>query len=160
MTDEDTPLDRLFVEDATERPDEIVVDEMTTLDASEFVARLEMLSNAAQVVSTMANDVARLRSTGLSDEDARDLIYGRNSGLTKTEIKAMFDAVDDLAHGDADRPVERLLSENLERSGSERGPPPSGGHDREYGPVCRYCGMPIHHEGQRCAALDNGVCRP
>lgn len=107
----ETPLDRLFVEDRSERPDEIVVDELTTMNASEFVARLEMLSDAAQVVSGMAHDLERLRKTGLSDDDARDLIYGRNNHLTKTEIEAMFDAVDQISDGRADRPVERLLSE-------------------------------------------------
>ena len=105
------PLDRIFVEDADDRPAEIVADEVTTMETSEFVERLESLAAAAEAVETMATDLERLRETGLSDGDARDLIYGRNNSLTKRDIEAMFDAVDQLADGRSDRPVERLLSE-------------------------------------------------
>ncbi|CAI49275.1 uncharacterized protein NP_2368A [Natronomonas pharaonis DSM 2160] len=105
------PLSRLFVEDSDDRPDEVVVDELTTMDAGEFVARLESLAEAAEAVSTMAGDVERLRQTGLSDEDARDLIYGRNNSLAKRDIEAMFETVDAVVSGRADRPAKRLLSE-------------------------------------------------
>ena len=108
---EQNPLDRIFIEDTDDRPDEIVVEEMTTMDATEFVNRLESLANAAEAVETLTSDLEQLRQTGLSDADARDLIYGRNNSLTKSDIEAMFDAVDQLAGGRADRPVERLLSE-------------------------------------------------
>lgn len=112
MTESDNnPLDRIFVEDVEDRPDTIAVDELTTMDATEFVERLESLAAAAEAVETLADDLERLRATGLSDDDARDLIYGRNSGLAKRDIEAMFAAVDQLADGRADRPVERLLSE-------------------------------------------------
>jgi len=112
MTDTDSdPLERIFVEEPEDRPDEIVVDELTTMDAGEFVERLESLAAAAEAVETLTADLERLRATGLSDDDARDLIYGRNSGLAKRDIEAMFDAVDQLVDGRADRPVERLLSE-------------------------------------------------
>jgi hypothetical protein len=108
---EQSPLDRLFVEDAAERPDAIVVDELTTMDAAAFVDRLESLAAAAEAVETLVEDLERLRQTGLSDDDARDLLYGRNSTLAKRDIEAMFEAVDQLADGRADRPAERLLSE-------------------------------------------------
>jgi len=112
MTDTDSnPLDRIFVEEDDDRPDTINVEELTTMDATEFVERLESLAAAAEAVETLATDLERLRATGLKDEDARDLIYGRNSGLAKRDIEAMFDAVDQLADGRADRPTERLLSE-------------------------------------------------
>jgi len=112
MTDTDSnPLDRIFVEEPEDRPAEVIVDELTTMDATEFVERLESLAAATKAVETLTQDLKRLRETGLSDEDARDLIYGRNSGLAKRDIEAMFDAVDQLGDGRADRPVERLLSE-------------------------------------------------
>jgi len=107
-----TPLDRLFVEDVDDRPDEIVVENLTTLDADEFVARLESLAEAAETVSKLTADLERLRQTGLSDDDARDLIYGRNSGVAKRDIEALFDAVDQLKDGRTKRdPAERLLAE-------------------------------------------------
>ena len=111
MSGEETPFDRLFVDDAEERPDEIVVEELTTMDAGEFVARLESLADASDAVREMAHDLERLRKTRLTDDDARDLIYGRNSGLAKRDIEAMFDAIDKLGEHRADRPVQRLLSE-------------------------------------------------
>jgi len=120
MSDE-TPLDRLFLEDADDRPDEIVVDELTTMDAEEFVDRLESLAEASEAVTEMAHDLGRLRQTGLTDDDARDLIYGRNSGLAKRDIEAMFDAIDRVGEHRADRPVQRLLSDvsglNLSETG-------------------------------------------
>ena len=109
--DAETPLDRLFVEDAADRPDAIVVDEVTTLDTDTFVERLDSLAAAAEAVDTLASDLERVRQTGLTDEDARDLLYGRNAGLAKRDIEALFDAIDALADGRADRPVERLLAE-------------------------------------------------
>jgi hypothetical protein len=111
MSADENPLDRLFVEDADDRPDEIVVDELTTIDAEEFVERLESLAAASEAVTEMAEDLERLRQTGLDDDDARDLIYGRNSGLAKRDIEAMFDAIDELGDHRADRPVTRLLAE-------------------------------------------------
>jgi len=121
MTEHATPLDRLFVEDAKDRPDEIVVDGLTTMDADEFVARLESLAEAAEAINGMAEDLERLRKTGLSDEDARDLIYGRNSKLAKRDIEAIFEAIDEIASGRADKPTDRLLAEvsglNLSETG-------------------------------------------
>jgi hypothetical protein len=84
MSDEN-PLERLFVEDDDDRPDEVVVDELTTMDAEVFVERLELLAEAAEAVSTLTRDLERLRLTGLSDSDARDLIYGRNTSLRKRD---------------------------------------------------------------------------
>ncbi|NHN40069.1 hypothetical protein G9C85_00250 [Halorubellus sp. JP-L1] len=109
---EPNPLDRLFVDDVTERPDRVVVDEVTTMDASEFVGRLKALGRAAEAVEALANDLERLRQTGLTDDDARDLIYGRNNGIPKRDIEAVFDAIDALADGHTKRdPTERLLSD-------------------------------------------------
>jgi len=74
-----------------------------------------------EAVTTMAEDLERLRKTGLSDEDARDLIYGRNSGLTKTEIEALFGAIDDVRAGTTGSydPIERLLADLSDLSLSE-----------------------------------------
>jgi hypothetical protein len=111
MSRDENPLDRLFIEDSDGRPDEIVIDELTTMEAEEFVDRLESLAAASEAVTEMAHDLERLRKTGLDDDDARDLIYGRNSGLAKRDIEAMFDAIDQLGEHRADRPVQRLLSD-------------------------------------------------
>jgi len=81
------------------------------MEAGEFVDRLESLADASDAVREMAQDLEQLRKTGLSDDDARDLIYGRNSGLAKRDIEAMFDAIDKLGEHRADRPVQRLLSD-------------------------------------------------
>lgn len=107
-----TPLDRLFVADADDRPDEVVVENLTTLDADEFVARLESLADAAETVSKLTADLERFRQTGLTDDDARDLIYGRNAGMAKRDIESLFDAVDQLKDGRTKRdPAQRLLAE-------------------------------------------------
>lgn len=112
MTDGDeTALDKLFAGDSDEVPDEIVVDALTTIEADEFVDRLESLGAAADAVDTIASDLAALRETGLTDDDARDLIYGRNASVTKSEVEALFDAVDALDEGRASRPEVRLLSD-------------------------------------------------
>jgi len=115
------PLDRLFVEESADRPDEIIVENLTTMDTEEFVARLESLAAAAEAVTTVAEDLQRLRETGFTDGDALNLIYGRNNSLAKRDIKSMFDAIDDVVAGRADRPTERLLSEvsdlNLSKTG-------------------------------------------
>jgi len=108
-----TPFDRLFAADVDDCPDEIVVDELTTMETQEFVTQLEALAEAAEAVTSMAEDLERLRQTGLDDDDARDLIYGRNSNLTKTEIEALFGALDDVRAGTTGSydPIERLLAE-------------------------------------------------
>ena len=105
------PLTRLLTAEPEERPEEIAVDELTTMNTEEFVDRLESLAAAAEAIDTMARDLERLRNTGLSDSDARDLIFGRNNSLNKGEIDAMFKTIDALIDGTADRPLERLLSD-------------------------------------------------
>ncbi|WP_367175071.1 hypothetical protein [Haloarcula rubripromontorii] len=118
---QETPFDRLFAADIDDRPDEIVVDELTTMDTQAFVAQLEALAEAAEAVTSMAEDLERLRQTGLDDDDARDLIYGRNSNLTKTEIEALFGALDDVRAGTTGSydPIERLLADISDLSLSE-----------------------------------------
>jgi hypothetical protein len=100
----------LFVDDARDRPDEIVVDELTLMDAGEFVDRLEAIAAASEAIDELTAELAELRQTGLADEDLQDLIYGRNRACTKSEIEAVFEAIDELESGRADRPMERLLS--------------------------------------------------
>ncbi|MHC3382102.1 hypothetical protein [Haloarcula sp. H-GB5] len=110
---QETPFDRLFAADVDDCPEEIVVDELTTMETQEFVAQLEALAEAAEAVTSMAEDLERLRQTGLDDDDARDLIYGRNSNLTKTEIETLFGALDDVRAGTTGSydPIERLLAD-------------------------------------------------
>lgn len=121
MSTQENPFDRLFAADADDQPDEIVVDELTTMDVDAFVAQLEALAEAAEAVTTMADDLERLRKTGLDDDDVRDLIYGRNNDLTKTEIEALFGAIDDVRAGTTGSydPIERLLADLSDLSLSE-----------------------------------------
>jgi hypothetical protein len=106
-----TPFDRLFAEEVDERPDEIVVDELTTMDAEEFTDCLEAIADASEAITTLAEDLERLRQTGLDESDARDLIYGRNHDLGKRDVETLFEAIDAIANGKADRPLIRLLSD-------------------------------------------------
>jgi len=109
MTDT-TPLDRIFIEDEEDRPEQINVDEITTMETTEFVDRLESIADVADTVTEITEDITALRESGLSEEDARDLIYGRNADVRKRDIEALFAAVDELTTGRADRPTRRLLS--------------------------------------------------
>jgi len=110
MSDDETPFDRLFVEDADDRPDELVVDDLTTIDAAEFVDCLEAIAGASEAITTLAADLEVLRETGLDEQDAKHLIYGRNRDLGKRDIDTLFDAIDTVAAGRADRPLVRLLA--------------------------------------------------
>jgi len=109
MSDDETPLDRLFA-DEDEHPDRVDVGEITAMNADEFVARLEVVAEASEKVADLANDLERLRKTGLREEDAKDLLYGRNAGMAKRDIEAVFTAVDDVRRGNGDLLV-RLLSD-------------------------------------------------
>lgn len=111
MSDDPNPLDRLFIEDEDDPPDEVVVDQLTTMDARDFRDGIEALADAAAVVSTLADDVERLRNTGLRESDAVDLLYGRNSGLTKTQIRAVIDAINDIERGSDRTLLKRLLAD-------------------------------------------------
>jgi hypothetical protein len=113
MTDssDTNPFDRLFVEDADERPEEIIVDELTTMDTEEFTDCLEAIADASEAINTLAEDLERLRQTGLDESDARDLIFGRNHDLGKRDIETLFESIDTIANGKADRPLIRLLSD-------------------------------------------------
>jgi len=110
MSDE-TPFDRLFVEDRDERPDEIVLDELTTMDTAEFVDCLDAIADASAAITTLAADLERLRQTGLDEADAKALMYGRNHDLGKRDIETLFEAVDRIAEGKTDRPLVRLLAD-------------------------------------------------
>lgn len=111
MTDNENPLDRLFIEDRNDRPDDVVLDELTTMPTREFVDCLEAIADASEAVNTLAADVETLRQTGLTDADAKALLYGRNHDLGKRDIETLFDATDRIAGGKADRPLVRLLSD-------------------------------------------------
>jgi aspartate/tyrosine/aromatic aminotransferase len=100
-TTDDDPLEELFG-DEDDRPDEIEVREGVTIDTAEFHDRLEAVADAADALDTLADDAAALRRSGLYDDDVESLLYGRNSGLTKSTISAVMDALDGLT-GTADR---------------------------------------------------------
>lgn len=103
---EDSPLVRLF--DEEERPEEGGVETSERVDASEFVAWLEALADAAESVDRIQSDLEAIRSVGLRDDDVRDLIYGRNSGLAKRDIEAVFGGISDVQHGRGDLLVKLL----------------------------------------------------
>jgi hypothetical protein len=102
----DNPLLRLFDED--ERPDEVAVETTEPVDASEFVAKLDALADAAEAIERIQSDLEAVRSVGLRDNDVRDLIYGRNSGLAKRDIDAVFGGIDDIERGRGDLLVKLL----------------------------------------------------
>jgi uncharacterized membrane protein YdfJ with MMPL/SSD domain len=102
----DNPLVRLFDED--ERPAEVIVETSERVDASEFVAGLDALADAAHSIDRIQRDLEAIRSVGLRDNDVRDLIYGRNSGLAKRDIEAVLGGISDVQHGRGDLLVKLL----------------------------------------------------
>lgn len=113
MTDDDEqdPLERILTSDEEDRPDEVAVsDDGPIIDVEEFYYRLGSLADAADALVRLQEDIAALRQTGLDEQDARDLMYGRNSQLTKSDIDAIFGAIDDVERGSSDLLV-RLLSD-------------------------------------------------
>lgn len=91
--EDSSPLDRIFHE---EEPPETVVIEDAEMDAEAFIDTLEELADAASDLSRLADDLQALRQTGLREEDVVDLLYGRNSGLTKTTIETVIETIDDV----------------------------------------------------------------
>ena len=116
-TAESNPLDRLFV-DEDDRPEAINIGQATAMNTEEFVDRLNSIAEAADRVTKLAEDAEAIRQTGLRESDARDLIYGRNSGLRKSDIEAVFEALDDVAGGRNDLLV-RLVADVAGLSQSE-----------------------------------------
>lgn len=96
--------------DDEEAPPETVVIDDIELDGSEFAERLEAISKAADQLSVLADDARALRESRLDEGDVRDLIYGRNSGLNKSTIEAVFDGLDDVGRGD-DQLLVRLVAD-------------------------------------------------
>lgn len=106
VNDDEDPLEALFADDP---PDEIEVGEDLTIDTAEFFDRLDALADAAAVVGSLADDVATLRRSGLEDADVTALIYGRKHDLTKKNIEATLDALDDIQSGGGADREEMLL---------------------------------------------------
>jgi hypothetical protein len=102
----DNPLLRLF--DEGDQLAEATVETGERVDAEEFVNQLETLAEAADAITRIQRDLEALRSVGLREADVRDLIYGRNSGLAKRDIEAVFDGIDDVQHGRGDLLVKLL----------------------------------------------------
>lgn len=96
-------------DDEQETPETVEIDGVE-LDGSEFVERLNTISTAADQLSELAKDAAALRQSRLDESDVRDLIYGRNSGLNKSTIEAVFDGLDEVGAGD-DHLLVRLVAD-------------------------------------------------
>ena len=94
---EPNPLDTLFADD--ERPEAVNLEHVTAMPTDEFVGQLEAIAEAADRINTLAEDAAALRKSGLRDDDAKALIYGRNSSIRKSDINTVFDALDAVADG-------------------------------------------------------------
>lgn len=95
--DEPNPLDTLFADD--ERPDAVNLEHVSAMPTDEFVGRLEDLAAASKRVESLAEDAEALRQTGLQEQDAKALIYGRNNDVRKSDIETVFDALDDVRDG-------------------------------------------------------------
>lgn len=102
----DNPLLRLF--DEADHTSEVAVETSERVNAVEFVAQLEALADAAKAIERIQSDLEAVRAVGLRDDDVRDLIYGRNSGLAKRDIEAVFDGISDIEQGRGDLLVKLL----------------------------------------------------
>jgi len=88
-------LEALLDADEDERPDTLQLGE-TEIETDRFLSRLSVIQGVALKLQKLRADLDSLRRTGLRDEDVVDLLYGRNSGLTKTQIRTVMETLDDL----------------------------------------------------------------
>lgn len=92
--------------DADERPDTVHIGEVE-MDTSEFVNKLNAVADAAESLTRLESELDALRATGLTEQDIRDLLYGRNSSLNKTTIEAVQSTLgeveSDMGHGSGRR---------------------------------------------------------
>ncbi|MFB6202466.1 MAG: hypothetical protein ABEI98_10715 [Halorhabdus sp.] len=93
--DEERPLEALLTAEEDDRPDTLSLGD-TEIDADTFCSRLSVIQGVAMKLEVLQEDLEALRRTRLRDEDVVDLLYGRNSQLTKTQIRAVMEAVDDI----------------------------------------------------------------
>lgn len=80
------------------------------VDMGEFLGAVKSVSEAAETVESLGETAAALTDSPLREEDVRDLMYGRNNELTKTDIEYGFNVLQDIASGRCDRPLVRLVS--------------------------------------------------
>jgi hypothetical protein len=85
-------------------------DRDASIPAEEFVEALHAVREADHRLAEIQSDLASIR-TGLREEDAIRLIYGRNSDCSLEEIRALFDTLDAIAGSDTRKLTIRLLAD-------------------------------------------------
>lgn len=66
------------------------------LDIKALCDRMERISGAATKLEALGDDLAKIRGSKLDDEDIVALLYGRNTSITKTEVRDLLKGFDDL----------------------------------------------------------------
>lgn len=111
MTDDTQPSEAPYTEtnDDGERTVERVELGAATIDADEFATQLHAISGAAEQLGDLQATIERIE-TGLTEEDAVRLIYGR-SGWSLSDIRKMFGTLDQIEGASDRKLVVRLLAD-------------------------------------------------
>lgn len=94
-SDTEHPLEALLTAEEDDRPETLDLGD-TEIDTEQFLSRLSVIQGVAFKLQKLQKDLEMVRRTGLRDEDVVDLLYGRNSQLTKGQIKAVMNALNDI----------------------------------------------------------------
>lgn len=80
------------------------------MNVLEFVHKLQSIERAANSLEALRGDVASI-NTGLREEDAIRLIYGRNGNWSLSDIRSMFDTLDTISGASDRKLIVRLLAD-------------------------------------------------
>jgi len=92
--------EEVFLQDSTEGAWE---------DATEFLRMLRALDQGITVIEELQSEVASL-NTGLDEEDAIRLIYGRTQ-FSLSDVRTFFDTLDTIQGADERKLLKRLLAD-------------------------------------------------
>jgi hypothetical protein len=82
----------------------------TEMDAERFAHALKALERAEGRLLALQQEVEAL-NTGLREEDAVRLLYGRNSDFSLSDIRQLFDTLDTIEGADSRKLTVRLLAD-------------------------------------------------
>jgi hypothetical protein len=80
----------------------------TSVEGEEFLEALEAVENLQESVAALMESFEDM-SMGLDKEDAKRLIYGRNSDLALRDVDAAFHALESIAEEEPEEFVPRML---------------------------------------------------
>lgn len=96
--------------EGVEAETEVWLGSSTSMDGGEFLEVMQTIKEFQHAISELQEEFGSL-TIGLDRQDAEDLLYGKKSTFTRTQVTAAFEVMDAIIEEDPENIAPRLMAD-------------------------------------------------